>query len=116
MNASNCWAASSTFAAHPAPGRPLRLKRRSNNDECIESPAIHNSHFAILMIRILIADDHPIVRDGLTAVLSTQADFEIVGTAGDGEEVLRRVPSLRPDVLLLDLEMPRLDGVATLHR
>jgi DNA-binding NarL/FixJ family response regulator len=67
-------------------------------------------------IRILIADDHPIVRDGLMAVLSTQPDFEIVGTAGDGEEVLRRVATLRPDVLLLDLEMPRLDGVETLHR
>jgi two-component system, NarL family, response regulator LiaR len=67
-------------------------------------------------IRILIADDHPIVRDGLTAVLSTQPDFEIVGAAGDGEETLRQVATLRPDVLLLDLEMPRLDGVETLRR
>ena len=67
-------------------------------------------------IRILIADDHPIVRDGLTAVLSTQLDFEIVGAAGDGEETLRQVAALRPDVLLLDLEMPRLDGVETLRR
>jgi DNA-binding NarL/FixJ family response regulator len=68
------------------------------------------------MIRILVADDHPIVRDGLIAVLSTQPDFDIAGTAGDGEEVLRQVGALRPDVLLLDLEMPRLDGVETLHR
>jgi DNA-binding NarL/FixJ family response regulator len=68
------------------------------------------------MIRILIADDHPIVRDGLSAVLSTQPDFAVVGEAGDGEEVLRQVESLQPDVLLLDLEMPRLDGVETLRR
>jgi len=67
-------------------------------------------------IRILIADDHPIVRDGLTAVLGTQPDFEIVGAASDGEETLRQVAALRPDVLLLDLEMPRLDGVETLRR
>jgi two-component system, NarL family, response regulator LiaR len=69
-----------------------------------------------MTIRILIADDHPIVRDGLMAVLSTQPDFEVVGTAGDGEEVLRRLATLQPDVLLLDLEMPRLDGVETLLR
>jgi NarL family two-component system response regulator LiaR len=68
------------------------------------------------MIRILIADDHPIVRDGLSAVLSTQAEFEIVGAVGDGDEVLQKLPDLRPDVLLLDLEMPRLDGVATLQQ
>ena len=67
-------------------------------------------------IRILIADDHPIVRDGLTAVLGPQPDFEIVGAASDGEETLRQVAALRPDVLLLDLEMPRLDGVETLRR
>jgi DNA-binding NarL/FixJ family response regulator len=68
------------------------------------------------MIRILVADDHPIVREGLIAVLSTQPDFEMAGTAGDGEEVLRQVAALRPNVLLLDLEMPRLDGVETLRR
>jgi DNA-binding NarL/FixJ family response regulator len=68
------------------------------------------------MIRILIADDHPIVRDGLVAVLSTQTEFNVVGTAGDGEEVLRQVRTHGPDVLLLDLEMPRLDGVETLRR
>jgi DNA-binding NarL/FixJ family response regulator len=68
------------------------------------------------MIRILVADDHPIVRDGLVAVLSTQADFAVVGTAGDGVEVLRQVRTLTPDLLLLDLEMPRLDGVETLRQ
>ncbi len=67
-------------------------------------------------IRIIIADDHPIVRDGLRAVLSTQPDFEIVGTAGNGEEALREVSARHPDVLLLDLEMPRVDGVETLRQ
>ena len=65
-------------------------------------------------IRILIADDHPIVRDGLAAILSTQPDFDVVGQAGDGQQALDLVAQLDPDILLLDLEMPRLDGVATL--
>ena len=67
-------------------------------------------------IRILVADDHPVVRDGLVAVLSTQLDFVVVGEAGGGEEVLRQVADLQPDVLLLDLEMPEMDGVETLRR
>jgi DNA-binding NarL/FixJ family response regulator len=67
-------------------------------------------------IRILIADDHPIVREGLAAVLSTQPDFEVVGEAATGLEVVERAASLRPDILLLDLEMPELDGVEALRR
>ena len=67
-------------------------------------------------IKILIADDHPIVRDGLRAVLSTQADFVIIGEAGSGAEVIEQVRRQQPDVLLLDLEMPDGDGVATLQR
>jgi DNA-binding NarL/FixJ family response regulator len=65
-------------------------------------------------IRILVVDDHPIVRDGLVAILSTQADFEVVGEAGQGEEALAQIAEHKPDVMLLDLEMPVLDGVATL--
>jgi DNA-binding NarL/FixJ family response regulator len=67
-------------------------------------------------IRILIADDHPVVRDGLAAILSTQPDFSVVGAAGDGAEVVRLARSLNPDVLLLDLEMPVMDGVEALRR
>lgn len=66
-------------------------------------------------IRILVADDHPVVRDGLIAILGTQNDFQVVGKAGDGLETLHEVDQLRPDVLLLDLEMPRMDGVETLR-
>jgi DNA-binding NarL/FixJ family response regulator len=67
------------------------------------------------MIRILIADDHPIVRDGIRKLLSLEDDIEVVGEAGDGREVLERVQELDPDVLLLDLRMPNLDGLAALQ-
>ncbi|MCG3210371.1 MAG: Transcriptional regulatory protein LiaR [Anaerolineae bacterium] len=67
-------------------------------------------------IRILVADDHPVVRDGLVAILSTQPDFEVVGEAASGSEVLRQVAALAPDVLLLDLAMPEQDGVETLRQ
>ena len=69
-----------------------------------------------MSIRILVADDHPIVRDGLVAILSTQSDFEVVGEAGDGEALLRLMKHRTPDIILLDLEMPGLDGVATLQK
>src|SRR6267378_1667246 len=66
-------------------------------------------------IRLVIADDHPIVRDGLKKLLLLEDDFDIVGEAGDGREVLEKVRDLDPDVLLLDLRMPNLDGLATLQ-
>lgn len=62
-------------------------------------------------IRILIADDHAIVRAGLRALLKTEADMEVVGEAEDGVQALLQARSLRPDVLLLDLVMPRQDGI-----
>ncbi len=68
-----------------------------------------------MTIRILVADDHPIVREGLVAVLSTQSDFEVVGEAETGLEAVRRFETLRPDIVLLDLEMPELDGVQVLE-
>jgi len=68
-----------------------------------------------MTIRIVIADDHPIVREGLISVLETQPDFEVVGQANDGAEAVDVVAALQPDVVLLDLEMPHLDGVQALR-
>jgi DNA-binding NarL/FixJ family response regulator len=65
-------------------------------------------------VRILIADDHPIVRHSLKKLLALESDFEIVGEAGDGREVLDKVRQLDPDILLLDLRMPNLNGLAIL--
>lgn len=62
-------------------------------------------------IRILIADDHPVVRDGLTAILETQPEFEVIAEASSGAEALDKAAAYQPDILLLDLEMPEMDGV-----
>ena len=66
------------------------------------------------MIRVLVVDDHPIVRQGLVSVLSDEDDLEVVGEAGSGREAVARVQRLQPDVVLLDLEMTDLDGVAAI--
>lgn len=66
-------------------------------------------------IRILIVDDHPVVRDGLHAMLSTQPDFEIVGEAGTGTEAVAAAARFGPNVVLMDLEMPKLDGVEAIR-
>jgi DNA-binding NarL/FixJ family response regulator len=67
-------------------------------------------------IRIVVADDHPIFRDGLCKLLALEEDFEVVAQASDGRQVLDVLQQLEPDILLLDLKMPGLDGLATLQR
>ena len=67
-----------------------------------------------MAIRILIVDDHPVVRDGLVAILSTQPDFAVICEAGAGGDAVQKANELKPDVILLDLEMPVMDGVETL--
>ncbi|GAA4632795.1 response regulator transcription factor [Actinoallomurus vinaceus] len=67
------------------------------------------------MIRVLIADDHPVVRQGLRTFLGVQEDVEVVGEAADGAEAVSRAEALRPDVILLDLKMPGVDGLTALR-
>jgi DNA-binding NarL/FixJ family response regulator len=65
-------------------------------------------------IRLLIADDHPVVRDGLRAMLATQPDMELIGEAATGTEAVAQAQALLPDVVLMDLQMPELDGPAAI--
>ena len=66
-------------------------------------------------IRILITDDHPVVREGLAGMLAGQPDFEVVGLAADGEAAVALHRTLTPDVTLMDLQMPGLDGVGAIE-
>jgi two-component system nitrate/nitrite response regulator NarL len=65
--------------------------------------------------RILIADDHPVFRQGLISVFRNESEFTVVGQAGDGQEALKLIGELQPDILLLDLMMPRMTGLETLR-
>jgi two-component system, NarL family, response regulator YdfI len=67
-------------------------------------------------IRLLIADDHLIVRDGLRLIFETNDDFELVGEASDGAEAVRLAAELKPDVILMDLRMPGMDGLTAIER
>ena len=67
------------------------------------------------LIRILITDDHPVVREGLAGMLAGQSDFEVVGMAEDGETAVSLHASLSPNVTLMDLQMPGLDGVGAIE-
>jgi NarL family two-component system response regulator LiaR len=67
-------------------------------------------------IRVLIADDHAVVRQGLSVFLGTQEDLEVVGEAADGEQAVERARELSPDIVLLDLVMPKLDGIGVIRQ
>jgi DNA-binding NarL/FixJ family response regulator len=67
-------------------------------------------------IRVLVADDHRLFRDGLRALLNSAPDLEVVGEAGDGEEVVAQAAVLRPDVILMDLQLPGINGVEATRR
>ena len=67
------------------------------------------------MIRVLVVDDHPVVRSGLAGVLSSLDGFEVVAVAANGREAVREVLLLRPDVVLMDLQMPEMDGFAAIR-
>jgi two-component system, NarL family, response regulator YdfI len=69
-----------------------------------------------MAIRLLIADDHLIVRDGLRLIFETNADFDLVGEASDGAEAINLAAELQPDVILMDLRMPGMDGLTAIER
>ena len=68
------------------------------------------------MISVLIADDHGVIRDGLGRLIDALEDIELAGTAGDGAEAVERSRELAPDVVLMDLDMPRMDGIEATRR
>jgi DNA-binding NarL/FixJ family response regulator len=65
-------------------------------------------------IRVMIVDDHPVVRNGLIGMFAGDTDFEVVGEASDGAEAVRRARAIAPDVILMDLRMPEMDGVSAI--
>src|SRR5690348_15140082 len=86
------------------------------NNTAINGPAPTGGATPRPKIRIVVADDHPIFRDGLCKLLALEEDFEVVAQASDGRQVLEVLQQLEPDILLLDLKMPGLDGLTTLQR
>jgi DNA-binding NarL/FixJ family response regulator len=88
-----------------------------NNGDVLsfEENRLNGAAPAKVMIRIVLADDHPIVRDGLRKLLSLEDDIEVVGEASDGREAVQVVQQLRPDIVILDLRMPNMDGLSALQ-
>jgi DNA-binding NarL/FixJ family response regulator len=68
-----------------------------------------------MAIRVLICDDQDVVREGLRAILKSCKEIEVVGLAGDGDEALQMIPSVKPDVVLMDLKMPVMNGIQATH-
>jgi DNA-binding NarL/FixJ family response regulator len=67
-------------------------------------------------IRILVVDDHPMIRDGIIGLVDRQTDMQVVGEAADGVQAIERYAELRPDIVLMDIQMPEMDGVAAIAR
>jgi DNA-binding NarL/FixJ family response regulator len=106
-------------AAFPATGAPfLRMILRfpATGEELHGSEGKPDRHHGEMTLRILLADDHPVVRTGLRHLLSTIDGLEVVGEVSDGEAAVRQVQLLKPDVVLMDVRMPELDGVAATRR
>ena len=94
----------------------MRMKRASvtAEKEAVEPVAVEESEKKTT-IRIMVADDHPIVREGIRRLLELEEDIQVVAEAGDGREVLELLGETKPDIVLLDLKMPGMDGLAVLQ-
>src|SRR5918999_6247847 len=88
-----------------------------NNGENLQTASLEVPSLAATtsVIRVVLADDHPIVRDGLRKLLTLEDDIQVVGEASDGREVVHVVQETQPDVVILDLRMPHMDGLAALQ-
>src|SRR5215467_13477076 len=98
---------------HPAPGRRTR-RHRGHRQRPRARRGAHRPGAAAMTIRVVIADDHRVVREGLCYLLGQEPDIEVAGEAANGRQTVDVVAATRPDVLLLDLYMPGLDGHAVL--
>jgi DNA-binding NarL/FixJ family response regulator len=77
----------------------------------VDCTAMHYKNRKNMAVRILLVDDHPVVRQGLRTLLQGREDWEVVGEASDGVEAVDKVESLRPDVVVIDVTMPRMNGL-----
>ncbi|MGQ0591784.1 MAG: response regulator [Gammaproteobacteria bacterium] len=85
------------------------------NSSSSDAPGVPQTGSALRKIRILIADDHLVVREGLVAILNRQSDMAVIGEAGDGCEAFEQWRELRPDITLMDLRMPEMSGVEAIE-
>jgi two-component system nitrate/nitrite response regulator NarL len=81
----------------------------------IKSPSVQSARPGLPAVRILLADDHPVVRIGVRNMLQSNEGFSVIGEAGDGDEAITQTLDLLPDILLLDLNMPRLPGLEAMR-
>ena len=100
-----------TQASGPAP----RSERSSESGSAQSKPAVTAVQIAAPRIRVLLADDHPLVRQGLAGLLRLEPDIELIGEALDGQMAVQMVHDLRPDVVVMDVSMPQINGIAATH-